>query len=401
MGIANTSIQQIRIGKQTAKGTILSAGSADAKLYNFVDATGNLAKNAFESNSIRTSQQRLNPRHGTRSVPFTLNQELQIGGHTDLIAGMLRAAFATGATSGALSLDHDATARTITRASGSFITDGFKVGDIVRMSGASDSDNNGVNLRLTAVAALQLDYADDAWLPTGMSNFTGETVTVAVPGKKCSIPSSGHTSDYFTIEDWQSDVPSSRRHTDCRVASMALAVPPNGHATLSTTFLGIDSDPQTTEYFTNETAASTGSLLAGPQGLLRYNGADSAVVSDVSINITNSAEVKSVVGTDLSPDVFVGSTVVTGSFSAMFDSNTFFTNFEAETVGPLYLYLFEDSTAGSDFVIVKIPALKINSSDSANDGVARTVSAEFSGGENVDGSTTVEQTSIVYMDSSL
>jgi hypothetical protein len=108
-----------------------------------------------------------------------------------------------------------------------------------------------------------------------------------------------------------------------------------------------------------------------------------------------------VVGTDLSPDVFVGSTVVTGSFSAMFDANTFFTNFEAETVGPLYLYLFEDSTAGSDFVIIKIPALKINSSDSANDGVARTVSAEFSGGENVDGSTTIEQTSIVYMDSSL
>lgn len=401
MGIANTSIQQIRIGKQTQKGTILSASSADAKLYNFVDATGNLAKNAFESNSIRTSQQRLNPRHGTRSVPFTLNQELQIGGHTDLIAGMLRAAFATGATTGSVSQSLDVSARTITRSSGSYITDGFKVGDIVRISGAVDSDNNGVNLRLTAVAQLQLDYAADSWLPAGMSNITTTAITVAVPGKKCSIPSSGHTSDYFTIEDWQSDVPSSRRHTDCRVSSMALAVPPNGHATLSTTFLGIDSDPQTTEYFTNETAASTGSLLAGPQGLLRYNGADSAVVSDVSINITNSAEVKSVVGTDLSPDVFVGSTVVTGSFSAMFDANTFFTNFEAETVGPLYLYLFEDSTAGSDFVIIKIPALKINSSDSANDGVARTVSAEFSGGENVSGSTTIEQTSIVYMDSSL
>ena len=399
MGIANTSIQQIRIGKQTAKGTILAAASVDAKLYNFVDATGNLAKDSFESNSIRTTQQRLNPRHGTRSVPFTLNQELQIGGHNDLVAGMLRAAFATAATTGSVSQAIDVTARTLTRTTGSYITDGFKVGDIVRITGSSDADNDGVNLRLTDVTALVLTWAADTWLPATMSTVAAALITVAVPGKKCSIPSSSHTSDYFTIEDWQSDVPSSRRHTDCRVASMDIAIPPNGHATIGTAFLGIDSDPQATAWFTGPTAASTGALLAGPQGLMRYNGTDSAVVSDVSINITNSAEVKSVVGTDLSPDVFVGSTVVTGSFSAMFDSNAFFTNFEAETVAPLYIYLFEDSTAGSDFVCIKIPATKINSSDSANDGVARTVSANFSGGENVDGSTTTEQTSIVYHDS--
>lgn len=401
MGIANTSIQQIRIGKQTAKGTILANNSADARLYNFVDATGSLAKEAFESNTIRTTQQMLNPRHGTRSVPFTINQELQLDGSTELFEGMLRSTFATGATSGALSLDHDATARTITRASGSFITDGFKLGDIVRISGASDADNNGVNLRLTSVTALILTYADDAWLPTGMSNFTGETVTVACPGKKLSIPQTSHTTDYFTIEDWQSDVPSSQRHTDMRVASQEIAVPPNGHATIGTTFLGIDSDIQATEYFTNETAASTGALLAGPQGLIRYNGADSAVVADFSLSITNDAEIKPVVGSDLSPDVFVGMTTVSGSLTAMFSANTFLTNFDAETVAPLYLYLFEDSTAGSDFIIMKVPACKVNSASVGNDTVARTVSMDFSGGENVDGSTTIEQTSIVIHDSTV
>lgn len=401
MGIANTSIQQVRIGKQSAKGTILSASSTDAKLYNFVDTSGSLTKETFESNTIRTTQQRLNPRHGTRSVPFTMNQELQVGGHTDIVAAILRAAFATGVTTGSVAQSLDTSTRTISRASGSYITDGFKVGDIVRISGAADADNNSVNLRLTSVAALSMVYANDAWLPAGMSNITTTAITVAVPGKKCSIPTSGHTTDYFTIEDWQSDVPSSRRHVDMRPASVDIAIPPNGHATFSTNFLGIDSDVETTEYFTNETAASTGALLAGPQGLIRYSGADSAVVSDFSVNITNSAEIKQVVGTDISPDVFVGTTDVTGSMSAMFDSNTFLDNFENETVGPLYMYLFADSTASSNFVIIKLPAVKVNSADSANDGVARTVSMNFSAGENVDGSTTVEQTSIVYMDSSL
>lgn len=399
MGIANTSIQQIRIGKQSAKGTILPAADAGAKLYNFVDTSGSLAKESFESNTIRTTQQRLNPRHGTRSVPFTLNQELQIGGHNEIVAAILRAAFATAATTGSVSQSLVTATRTISRASGSYITDGFKVGDIVRISGAVDSDNNGVNLRLTSVIALEMVYAADPWLPAGMSDITTTAITVAVPGKKCSIPQSGHTTDYFTIEDWQSDVPSSRRHTDMRPASVDIAVPPNGHATFSTNWLGIDSDVETTEWFTNEAAASTGALLAGPQGLIRYNGVDSAVVADFSVNINNSAEIKQVVGTDLSPDVFVGMTVVTGSMSAMFDANTFLDNFEAETVAPLYLYLFEDSTAGSDFVIIKLPSVKVNSADSASDGVARTVSMNFTSGENVDGSTTIEQTSIVYHDS--
>lgn len=401
MGIANTSIQQIRMGKQSGKGTILSASSTDAKLYNFVDATGSLSKESFESNTIRTTQQRLNPRHGTRSVPFTLNQELQIGGHNDIVTAILRADWATSATTGSVSQSLDTSTRTISRASGSYISDGFKVGDIVRISGAADVDNNGVNLRLTSVAALSMVYAADDWLPSGMSNITTTAITVAVPGKKVSIPQTGHTSDYFTIEDWQSDVPSSRRHTDMRPASVDIAVPPNGHATFSTAFLGIDSDVQTTEYFTAEAAAPTGALLAGPQGLIRYNGTDSAVVADFSLNITNGAEIKPVVGSDLSPDVFVGMTVATGSMTAMFDANTFLSNFEAETVAPIYLYLFEDSTAGSDFVVIKLPAAKITSSDSANDGTARTISMNFNAGENVDGSTTVEQTTIVYHDSSV
>lgn len=399
MGIANTSIQQIRIGKQSAKGTILPAASADARLYNFVDATGSLAKEAFESNTIRTTQQMLNPRHGTRSVPFTLNQELQLDGSTKLFEGMLRSTFATGATVTA-SIAIDATARTLTRGSGSFITDGFKVGDIVRVSGSATSANNGVNLRLSSVTALVLTWINDAWT-SGMATVASASITVAVPGKKCSIPSASHTSDYFTIEDWQSDVPSSQRHTDMRVASQEIAVPPNGHATIGTTFLGIDSDIQATEYFTNETAASTGALLAGPQGLIRYNGADSAVVADFSLSITNDAEIKPVVGSDLSPDVFVGMTTVSGSLTAMFSANTFLTNFEAETVAPLYLYLFEDSTAGSDFIIIKVPACKVNSASVGNDTVARTVSMDFSGGENVDGSTTIEQTSIVIHDSTV
>jgi hypothetical protein len=401
MGIANQSFQRIAIEKQSGKGTIAPTG--DGVIYNYTsDTSGSLTKDTFESNTIRTTQQKLNPRHGTRSVPFELAQELQIGGHTAILEGGFRAAWAAGGTTGAVTtIGINATTKAITRSSGSFVTDGFKVGDIVRASGFVATANNGQNMRLTAVSALSMTYAADSWTSSFVTESAGATVTVSVPGKKLTMATASHTSDYYTIEDWQSDVPSSRRYTDMRVGGYSINIPPNGHATITTKFLGIDGDTQTTVYFSSPDAAATGALLAGPQGLLRYNGTDSAVISDVTIELDNQAEVKAVVGTDLSPDVFVGAMAVTGSLSALFDSNDFLTNFEDEATAALYLYLFENESGDSDFVIIKLPNVKINKADTANDGTARTVSGDFTAGEMQDGSTVVEQTSMVICDSSV
>ncbi len=71
----------------------------------------------------------------------------------------MRSAFATAATTGAVTtIGLNATTRTISRSTGSFITDGFKVGDIVRATGFVASANNNKNLRITAVAALSMTY---------------------------------------------------------------------------------------------------------------------------------------------------------------------------------------------------------------------------------------------------
>lgn len=400
MGIANVAEQQIVIGKQSAKGIMALANAG--KRYNFTPETsGSLSKEVFESNTIRPDQQRRNPRHGTRSAPFTLAQELQCGGHADLLAGGLRSAWAAGATTGSISLAIDVTAKTLTRTTGSFITDGFKVGDIVRLSGAANPANNAKNMRLVTVTALVLTYAADASTTAMVTATAAAGITCAVPGKKLSLASASHTKDYFTIEDWQSDVPSSRRFKDCRVSSAEINVPPNGHATVSIGFLGLDAETNSAAYFTAPVAAANSALLAGAQGLLRYNGADSAVVSNFSVSLANGAETKPVVGTDLSPDVFVGPGVATGSLSALFESTAILTNFENEAEGALYLYLFDSEAPGSDFLIIKLPNVKINSADTSNDGTAKSISGNFTAGVLEDGSTTVEQTSIVIMDSTV
>lgn len=402
MTIASQIKRKVFIGKQSALGTIADTG--DGKTYNYREGglSGGLTKESFESNTIRTDQQRQNASHGTRSVNKTVDQEFQIGGHTELLEGALRDAFEAGGTTGAsTAIALNASTKKLTRATGSFVTDGFKVGDIVRATGFSNAGNNNKNFRLTAVSALEMTFASDAWV-TGLTTETaGATVTVSVPGKKLSVPTTGHTNDYFTIEEWNDDISQSERDVDCKVNSVAISIPANGNATINFGFLGRNASYATSQYFVSPTAAPDGAILAGPTGLLAYDGVDSVVLTSLDLTIDGGAEIKSVVGSNISPDVFTGPVVVSGSMSALFEDAAILGDFDAESEAPLYVYLFADSSANSDFVIIKLPNIKINSADKSADGTAISLASNFSAGILADGSTVKEQTTIVIVDSTV
>lgn len=404
MAIAELTSRTIAIGLQSALGTIADTG--DGKYQNFrPDTSGGLSKDSFESDSIRRDQQYANPRHGLRQGAFALSQELQIGGHNDLFAALLRNAWAAGATTGAsIDMAVDAAARTITRTAGSFITDGFKVGDIVRFAtaGAGSAVNENVNLRLTSVTALVLTYAADPWTSVMINDAAGDSVTISVPGKKLQVPSSAHTKDYFTIDDWHDDISQGTRITDAIVNSAELDISPGAHATVNFNLLGIDADlDNNAEYFVAADAAPTGALLAGPEGKLRYDSADSAVMTQISLTLDSGGEVKAVIGANVSPDVFRLGVRASGSLAALFDGGAILDNFDDETEAPLFIYLFADSTAGSEFLIIKIPNAKINSADKAADGPAQVISGEFTAGKYVGASTVIEGSTVVLIDSTV
>ena len=402
MTIASQIKRKVFIGKQSALGTKALANSG--KTYNYSDGglTGGLTKEAFESNTIRTDQQRQNASHGTRSVSKTLGQELQVGGHTALFEGALRSAFATAATTGAKTdIAINGSTRTLSRSTGSFIADGFKVGDIIRASGFAASANNGKNLRIATVAALSMTYIADAWLGTLTTEAAGATVTLTAGGKKLSVPLTGHTNDYFTIEEWNEDIAQSESDLDCKVSSMAIEIPANGNATINFGFLGRNATFDTAQYFSSPADAPNGDILNGTTGLLSYNGVDSVVLTNVSISLDAGAEIKAVVGSNISPDVFTSAVVVSGSMAALFEDGTVLNAFDDESEASLFVYLFANDTATSDFVIIKLPNVKINSAEKGSDGTAISLSSNFSAGVLLDGSTVKEQTTIVIVDSTV
>lgn len=89
-----------------------------------------------------------------------------------------------GVTTGSITVDFDATANTITRATGSFLTNGFEVGDFVIVSGAVDGSNNAVLGPITAVTALVMTLLD---VPADETADAGVTISAVLPSTPVAI----------------------------------------------------------------------------------------------------------------------------------------------------------------------------------------------------------------------
>ena len=133
------------------------AGATGAKLLRRVTADFNLTKENYESNEINPSFQTIDSRHGVRSVEGSLEAELSPGTYSDFIGSILAKNFAAGgATTGAsITIATSGNFFTLTRAAGSWLTDGFYVGNIIRLTGAGFAPANvGNNLLIVGLTAL-------------------------------------------------------------------------------------------------------------------------------------------------------------------------------------------------------------------------------------------------------
>ncbi|MBX9869282.1 MAG: hypothetical protein K2X63_05750, partial [Burkholderiaceae bacterium] len=83
-----------------------------------------------------------------------------------------------------------------------------------------------------------------------------------------------------------------------------------------------------------------------------------------------------VVGTDIRPDIFRGKVMVSGTFTAYFDSTTLADAFRNETAISLISVLSTNTTATADFVAIALGVVDTNTSspDDGETGLKRTYS---------------------------
>lgn len=355
---------QVRFKRQTAKGTL--AGATLGQILRRESAVFELKKENYTTESeITSTQQLLSSRHGVRSVEGKITGILSPGTYSDMLSAALRQDFiaVTPVTGAGLTISGTGPTYTVVRAAGSWLTDGVKIGQVVRLSGGTlNAANSAKNLLVTAIASATsmtvLVLNRSALVAEGP--ITGCTVTAT--GKVSFTPVTGHTNIYYTVEVFDPDVPSSERNQDCKVGACNLSLPGSGVAKIDISMLGLDQTVDTAAYFTSPTAETTSGALVASSGLLVTSGGAVATVTDLSINIDTKEQLAdAVVGSNIRPDIFRGKVMVQGSFTGYFDSNTMADNFRNETSISLISVLATDNSPTAKFISLVLAAVDVNS----------------------------------------
>lgn len=368
MPTATGIAKQVFFKKETTFGTLPTASGASTVRRTSADF--NLNKETYQSDEIRTDFQIADFRHGVRAVEGTISGELSAGSYSPLIASVLAKDFAsvTPAALGSTTIATGTVTGTynITRTTGSWITDGAKAGVVIRLAGFN-TNNNAKNLMIistTATAAVVV--------PLNGSTVTTETVasggTYTVAGKVTYAPTTGHTDDSYSIEQWFSDVAQSEVYTGCKVNTLGLSLPATGLVTADFGFMGQNlSRTGTSQYFTSPSAQGTSGVFAAVNGALVVDGKPVALVTGLNININRNISGEAVVGSNVKPELYEGRIVVDGDFTTLFQDRTFADFYNNETEIALIVAVTASSAANADFMTFTLPRIKL-SSDTKDDG---------------------------------
>ena len=396
-GVAKRVIYKV----ESTWGTAASASSA--QYLRRVSSTLGLQKQKYESAEIRRDYQRNDMRHGVRSVDGSISGELSPGTYKDFMAAAVRKAWAavSDITSLSLTIAASGSDYTITRGSGSWITDGIKLGDVVRISaGSVNALNLSKNVMVLAESATVLTVKT-----LNGTAMTAEgpiaSCTVALPGKKTYVPTTGHTDLSYTIEHYFADISQSEYFTGCKVNDMNIALPPSGLATCDFAFMGKDITTGTSQYFTSPTAEGTSGGLAAVNGVLVAQGSAIALITGLSFSLKGNMTAEPVVGSNTYGGITEGRVIVDGQVTALFQDATLRDYFLNETEVGLSVALSASGAAAADFVGFSLPRVKFSGGKPDDGEKSLILTLPFDALYNNAGgaATTTEQSTLVIQDS--
>lgn len=393
--------KRVTLAKESVFGVAALAGDVTAKQYRRITADFNLKRAAYESTEIRFDHQSADMRLGTRSAEGSINGELSPGTYSDLLGSILEKDFAAGAIAASVSLTITASGSnfTLTRATGSFLTDTFKVGTVVRLTGSGlNASNVSNNLLIISVSALALTVqvlSSTPLVPEGPI----ATVAVTTAGKVSYVPLTGHTDDSFTAEQWFADIAQSEVYTGLKVQSAAISLPATGLVTSNFAMTGKDlAKTGTAAYFTSPVQANTKGIFSAVNGALILNGDTGACITSMNMTIERSVAASTCIGTDSAEDIFTGRIKVTGTFESYFEDGSLRELFATESVVSLVMALTASEAKDSEVMTFVLPNVKLTSTATKDAELSIMQSAAFTALLNVDTSAGLVGSTILIQD---
>lgn len=363
---------------QSAKGSQAS-GSGARILPTSGGAGGQLQKAAVQSALVRGDGQQLRGRHGSRRTSGTYSSEIGMGRADAVWEALMRSAWSTADLTITQSAMTSVTtgANTIVAAAGSWITQGLRVGDVIRATGLPDAANNGKNLRVTGLTATVITVAE-----TLVVNASADTAfSIVRPGRVLINGAAGAmTKSYFTIEEHLYDLDASEVYADCRWGRGMIRLNPDGMLDSEFGWTGTGEmdvvNGVSAPHFTSPTDPTELSLAAS-EAVIRLGSNDVLDLTAFDFTLDLQPTAPTVVNpTGISPDVFMGTMQVSMNLTVLLKDLQALADFDAETQLSLHLLASENETAPSDFFSLVVPNFTLGSvakSALQKSGGARTV----------------------------
>lgn len=365
-------LKQTVFAKQSALGTPATTGGQIMRRTNSVFT---LTRDTFESNEIVSHQMSTGSNAGIQKTTGKLDCLLSAGTYALLIGSLLRKLFAATTAITAASITIGAVASgvyPVGRATGSYLTDGIKIGDVVRLTaGGFNAANLNKNLLVVSVTALSIGVRvlnNSALVPEGP--ITGATVTV--PGKKAWTPMTGHVNEYWSVEEWYSDLTKSELFTDTKIAKADVTIPATGNATISFDVPGLGRTRGTAQAITAPATETTSNVLTAVNALIIVNGVVTPITG-AQFSIDGSIQPgEPEVGSNSISDQIRGEVAVSGSFTGKFYNTLIQDIYDQQTVIQLILPVTDGSAAAAEFMVFNLIAVKVFG-DAPDDGEAKEI----------------------------
>jgi hypothetical protein len=309
-----------------------------------------LNKDTFQSEELRSDRQITDMRHGAYDVKGDISVEFSYDSFDDMLEAAMCGTWVPTTTSTATTIS--STATTLTRASGSFVTDGWAVNDVVvlaNLSGALDG-----RYRVTAVAALTLT----------VTPLSGQTMAIVAGGGDETLVSlrgtlkAGTTRRSFTFERIFGDLASGKKYhrfTGVGIGGFDLTVTPKAIAEMKLMVAGSGSVLDTAIVSgATYTTATTTSPFDAFTGTITEGGSGIAVVTEVQLKLDNKLEARLVVGSNKSLEHSIGRSNITGSMTLYFENSTQLEKFVNETESSLAFTLLDAAGNSYSFSIARL-----------------------------------------------
>jgi len=352
MAFSSGAQRDLYYAKETSYG--VGPSPLDMTEVRNTEDTISLVRDSFVSDERRGDRGIHDMRLGNKQPAGDISFEFSYGAFDDfLLAGLGASAWVAPYTNLAVNVTVDADEKTYTRATGSWLTSGVKVGDTITVTGLTTTADN-ITAKVTAVTATILTFGD----ATGLADIT--VAEGGVFNTDARLIKKGSTVTSFAIEKAFTDVNEYQLYTGGIVNTVNLEVSPNAMITGSFGMMFQDAENGGTVYHNDITGVVTNRPFDAFTGYIKENDTTNSIASSLSISLDNGFERNFVLMQNTAPQMTSGKSNVTGSVTLYFSDSLIYDKFVNETESSIELRLADDENNG---YVITLPRIKYTSAD--------------------------------------